>query len=416
MMNWITAVITLAVLWGQQDTDESASASFRSDLEALKEYFHIPGMAAIVTQNGTVIYENYTGQADLDTGRPVDSTTVFPINSLTKTYAAVLIMQLVEAGQLDLDQPVNRYLEDSDLPDSIKIKHFLSHTSEGIPGNFYNYSGFRYHLLAQVLERVTGRQFDLLMNDRILEPQGLSDTHLLLDQARLEALDDRIAKPYFYSGEIQNGQYETAKSASMGLASTARDIAKFDKALSAGKLLSDKSRSEMFTPFPISNGNSPYGFGVFSQVFLGKQLIWGYGQGEYSSSLMLKVIEDDLTLIILANNNQMSDPARLLNGDVTYSLFALSFLKHFVFDLPEKSDWSNLGPEQLDVALSQSAYGPFYRQEHLASALAAAQNGFNDGDSMEVNRSKELVTLALEHFPNYNSYGTQPLMFLIKNL
>jgi len=418
MRQILIIIITASLLSCNQGPIESPSVSFEKDLEALKEYFHIPGMAAIITQKGKIIYENYSGYADLKTNRLVDSTTVFPINSITKTYAAVLFMQLVEAGELDLNESINHYLHHSHLSDAIKIKHVLSHTSEATPGSFYNYTGYRYHLLAEVLEQVSGKPYDVLMQEKILNPLGLSDTFLPFSHASLDSLTkNRIAKPYTYSGKIEDGRYEAYKSAATGLVATARDIAKFDNALNSGKLISDKSKREMFSPFPTSNGNSPYGYGIFSQAFLGKQLIWGYGQGEYSSSLLLKVPEDEFTLILQANNNQMSDPARLLNGDITYSLFALSFLKHFVFDLPQKLDWSHLNnQEELAIAITQKKYGPFYRQELLANAIAAVFTGFTYSDSVEISRSKDLAGFALENFPDYKNYGDQPLMFLLSNL
>ena len=112
-------IITASLFSCDQTPKESAFVSFEEDLAALKEYFHIPGMAAIITQKGKIIYENYSGYADLKTKRLVDSTTVFPINSITKTYAAVLFIQLVEAGKLDLNEPINNYFKDSNLSEDI---------------------------------------------------------------------------------------------------------------------------------------------------------------------------------------------------------------------------------------------------------------------------------------------------------
>ena len=123
--------------------------------------------------------------------------------------------------------------------------------------------------------------------------------------------------------------------------------------------------SQPISPFRTSSGISPYGLGIFSQTFLDKQIVWGFGQDDGFSSLMLKVPEDDVTLVLLANNNLMSDPPRLINGDITYSLFALSFLKHFVFDMPGEVDFRN-------------DYGPFYRQELFANAIAASLIGRAD--------------------------------------
>ena len=158
MRQILIIIITASLFSCDKTPKESAFVSFEKDLAALKEYFHIPGMAAIITKKGKIIYENYSGYADLETKRLVDSTTVFPINSITKTYAAVLFMQLVEEGKIDLNEPINDYFENFNLSEENKVKHFLSHTSESTPGSFYNYSGNRYHNLSEVLEQVSGTQ------------------------------------------------------------------------------------------------------------------------------------------------------------------------------------------------------------------------------------------------------------------
>jgi len=371
-------------------------------------------MAAIVTQRGDVIYENYFGYADLQTGRRVDSTTIFPIASITKTFAAVLLMQLVESGDLDLDEPINNYLANSDLSDSITIRHVLSHTSEGKPGSFFNYSG-RFSRLTEVLETVTGKPLEVLLEDNILEPLGLGNTLSIVSQANVDSLTDVLAKPYAYYGTVEDGHYDMGVTSSYGLASTARDLVKFDRALGSGALISDGNRNEMFSPFPTSTGISPYGLGIFSQVFLDKQIIWGYGQQNNFSGLLLKVPEDDVTLVLLANNPLMSDPARLINGDITYSLFALSFLQHFVFDLSNEFHWTNVNYlEEVDVTAIQGDDGPFHRQELIANAIAASFMWSRD--STAVKRSKDLVAFALETFPGYTEYGNQSLMILLSDL
>ena len=231
----------------------------------------------------------------------------------------------------------------------------------------------------------------------------------------MDSLADVLAKPYAYYGAIEDGHYDIGVSAAFGLASTVRDLATFDRALGSGALISDRNRNEMFTPFPTSTGISPYGLGIFSQVFLGKQIIWGYGQQDNFAGLLLKVPEDDVTLVLLANNPLMSDPPRLINGDITYSLFALSFLQHFVFDVSDDFHLMNVNVlEDADVTSIRGDDATFYRQELIANAIAASFMWSTD--STAVQRSKELVAFALETFPGYTGYGNQSLMILLSDL
>ena len=87
MRRTVLTVIAASLVSCERQPIESASASFEQHLSALRAYFHIPGMAAIVARNGEVVYEGYFGYADLEAERLVDSTTIFPIASVTKTFA-----------------------------------------------------------------------------------------------------------------------------------------------------------------------------------------------------------------------------------------------------------------------------------------------------------------------------------------
>ena len=98
-------------------------------------------------------------------------------------------MQLVEQGMLDLEDPVSDH-DEAESQGVVRVKHLLSMTSEGKAGSRYNYSGDRYALLSQVIERSSGRPFQQLLFERILEPLGMSNTtptlvaHDMLDQGR----------------------------------------------------------------------------------------------------------------------------------------------------------------------------------------------------------------------------------------
>ena len=415
-MKYISIFIGIFVLISCTNQKKDTSfENFEQDILALKEYFHIPGIAVLVKKDGHIIYENYMGYADLENQIPVDSTSIFPIASITKTFATVLLLQLVQEGKVDLEDPINKYLEDTSLTDSIKIKHVLSHSSEGIPGSFFNYSS-RFFLLTNVIEKSSGVSLADLIGDRIIEPLKLNHTIPLIDQNTLDSINDRLAKPYYFYGEVEKGHFDVGLSTASGLASVARDIAKFDNALETNSLINIGLKEEMLSPFITDNKHPyPYGYGIFTQEFLDKKIKWGYGQEDCFSSLLLKVPEENLTLILLANNNLMSDPARLINGDITYSLFAMSFLKNFVFDLPIKWNIEDFdSPENSgfkSIKNDTSEFSAFYRQEILANALAASFIGHVD--SLELEKSKNLTQFVLNEYPDYKQYGNQSLMRLL---
>lgn len=141
---------------------------------------------------------------------------------------------------------------------------------------------------------------------------------------------------------------------------------KFDDALNINSLITKSSKERIFKPF---KDHLPYGLGMFSQKFQNQDLIWAYGQYDCYSSLYIKVPSKDLTLLITANNNLMSDPARLIYGDVTNSLFALSFLKNYVFNLSKISLLENSISLSLIQNRLNKGNSEFYRKKMLAQAL-----------------------------------------------
>jgi CubicO group peptidase (beta-lactamase class C family) len=116
-----------------------------------------------------------------------------------------------------------------------------------------------------------------------------------------------------------------------GVISTVIDLAKFDLALDAGKLVSARSRELMMTPARSTSGAAlPYGLGWFVEVYRGRKLVWHSGWWEKAySALYLKVPEEKLTLILLANSEGLWWDNPLDSAQVEKSPFAAAFLERF---------------------------------------------------------------------------------------
>ncbi len=123
------------------DRHELRVARFRQQLEADRERLRIPGLSAVILEDGVVLWTEGFGHADVERRVPATPDTLYHIASVTKTFTAILVLQLVEQGKLDLDAPLSRYVPEIQ-DDRIRIKHLLSHTSE--------------HLKA-ILEQATGK-------------------------------------------------------------------------------------------------------------------------------------------------------------------------------------------------------------------------------------------------------------------
>lgn len=164
---------------------------------------HAAGAAVAVTDRHETLGVVVRGFADVASGAPVRPETRFMIGSISKSFAAIVVLQEVEAGRLDLHVSVNELLPWLELPEPfgpITLHHLLTHTSglsvgtedapTGLgaatrlrdvpptfaPGERFWYSNDAYKLVGLVLERATGRSIHELLRERVLEPLEMHAT------------------------------------------------------------------------------------------------------------------------------------------------------------------------------------------------------------------------------------------------
>ena len=173
--------------------------------DAMSE-LHVPGMAVVVVQGDTVIFKQLLGVRDTVNELPVTPQTMFYVASCTKTYLATAVMKLVEQKQIDLDEPVVTYLPkfriaDNEATSFITVRDLLSHTkgldstpivfldaysgqisepryyhwlSQVETRNEPQYTNVHYTLLGRVLESVTGRSWQEVLESEVFRPLGLT--------------------------------------------------------------------------------------------------------------------------------------------------------------------------------------------------------------------------------------------------
>ena len=339
----VTPLPTAAATVQSGPTDLEIFTQFEEELEALRVAHKIPGFSAAVVKDQELVWAKGFGYADLENEVEAAPDTPYHLASVTKPFAAVILMQLVEEGILDLESLVAQYGIDLESSGVIRVKHLLSMTSEGNPGEQYNYNGGRYALLSQVMEGASGKSFQALFFERIVQPLGMNSTAPnpagcvgLAYSATCDHLYEKISNPYQLDprdGIAESYYWDQWLGAAGGLISTVTDLATFDMALDQNDLLSLELKQKMFAPTISTDGAElPYGLGWFSQEYEGTRLVWAYGYWSPSvSSLILKVPEENLTFIILANTDNLSRPYRLGDGDVLRSPVAMAFYKLFIF-------------------------------------------------------------------------------------
>lgn len=147
-------------------------------LENLRQELKIPAYSAAIVKDQKVIWAKGFGYADLENKIPATEHTPYHLASLTKTFGSTILMQLIQEGKVKLDDPVSKYGITLESEGVIRVKHLLSHTSEGNPGEQYRYNGNRFGELDKVVQRASGKSFGELLIANILEPLGMDETAL----------------------------------------------------------------------------------------------------------------------------------------------------------------------------------------------------------------------------------------------
>src|ERR1700752_3452774 len=218
----ILVVLATAVGGFSQSIGEKVSSEdarrlqrFEKQVDDLRQRLRIPGMSVGIVKDQKLVWAKGFGYTDVENKIPATPRTLFHLASVTKTFASMLIMQLVEQGKLDLDEPVSHYSSDF-KDDSVKIKHLITHTSAGTPGESFRYNGNRYGYLTAVIEKKTGKKFTEMVVKTFFEPLGMTQSvryHKIVDESdkwtsslgkeRLDRYKENLtmfAQPYTYYG------------------------------------------------------------------------------------------------------------------------------------------------------------------------------------------------------------------------
>jgi len=329
--------------------EADAVALFERYVEALRRIARVPGLSGVILRDGRTVWLRGLGFEDLESRIPATPDTLYHVASLTKTFASTLLLQCVERGTLSLDERIARYSSLIPEPDAT-VRHVLTHTSQGAPGAIFRYDGDRFFALTAVVAACHGRPFRQALAAEILDRAAMADSvpghdlerptptlAALFDAAsltRYAAAVRRLALPYvaLRGGATRSDYPPRDINAATGLLSTVVDLAKYDAAIDANVFISRSSQQQAWTNAISSTFRDtlPYGLGWFVQQENGVRLIWHYGQWSQYSALYLKVPDQRLTLILLANSGGLSVTFPMAAGDVMVSPFARTFVKLFV--------------------------------------------------------------------------------------
>jgi len=310
----------------------------------------IPGVAMRVERDGELLFTGAAGVSNLERQTPLTANDRFRIYSITKTFTATVMLQLVDEGVVALDDPVTKWLDDPAVAlipnvDRVTLRQLLTHTS-GIydylddtdspfwndaflgpdadwaqvwtipqllayaaaanhapyfaPGEGLAYSNTGYLLLGLIVETATGRSFHDELRERVLEPLGLRDT-ALAEGAELPA--GTVDGYQLLDGErvdVSAINLSWAWTAG-GIVSTTADLARFARAVFAGELVSPALQEAMFTFSQETQFRLQFGMGVIRSQTPNGPLVGMDGGSAGGSSTMQRLEESDLTVIVLIN-------------------------------------------------------------------------------------------------------------------
>lgn len=202
---WKKATLTTLVLATFTLSGHGQDAKTETDLQSIMQQHDMVGLAVVVVKKGEIVYNKSFGLKDVESQTPLSPNDIFRIASISKSFTATALMQLIEAGKLSLEDDVSKLVgfqvRNPKYPDKvITLRMMLSHTSsindsQGYftldtidpaknpnwaacynnyePGTQYEYCNLGYNMGGTILEKLTGERFDQSIKHRILDPLGL---------------------------------------------------------------------------------------------------------------------------------------------------------------------------------------------------------------------------------------------------
>ncbi|WP_129714913.1 serine hydrolase [Pedobacter sp. SYP-B3415] len=331
----LTVLIAIVVTFS---TAKLQAQQIPPGIDSVMKKFDAIGLAVAVVKDGRIIYNNSFGWKNREQQIPLQNTDIFRIASISKSFSATAIMQLVESGKLSLDDDFSKLIgfqvRNPKFPETvITLRMVLSHTSslndsQGYfsldvidpaknpgsakcynnyePGKGYQYCNLNYNMAGTVIEKISGERFDQYVKKHILDPLNLYGGYCVdsLDKSRFVTLYEydgatKLFKPapaaYNQRSEvIRNyvmGSSTPIFSPTGGMKISAADLAQYMiMHMNAGKsgkvrIISKKSARTMQTP--LSDGEGGYGLALWRarDLVAGKELTGhtGSAYGLYSS-------------------------------------------------------------------------------------------------------------------------------------
>jgi serine beta-lactamase-like protein LACTB, mitochondrial len=313
---FISFIIFVNLLFAQNGNDK-----YNKFLKDWVTYNNVPSLSAGIVSNGKILWAGSYGFSDLEFSITSTTQTPYRIGSVSKTFTAVAIMQLVERGKLKLDEDIRKYLPQFPKKNWVfTIRQVLNHTAgirtyknraefdskinfettsdlikylatdplEFEPGTKYAYSTLSYNILSAIIENVTGLYFDEYLKRNIFEPAGMKNSYL----DYYNQIIPMRASTYMKNSKriLENAPLvdHTIKFAGGGIISSIEDLLKFGSALLNNTLLKQATIDTMLKSTYLPSGEKKYyGLGFSFAEESAKRYYFGHTGIWHSADLQI---------------------------------------------------------------------------------------------------------------------------------
>jgi len=316
---------------------------------------HIPALQVAVVVNDHVVMSEAYGIANVEQSTGASRETLFPINSATKSFTGVAIMQLVEAGKIELDAPISTYFDDlAEQWRSIRVHQLLAHSSglpnivnekgligggseedawklvqtlamDGEPGTAFAYNQTNYVLLGRLISKLSGRPFEQFLAERQFAAAGISRARFgdgydivpgrasvyIREHAGRSSASAPANSLYHWIDDIP-----PSTRAGAGLYTTADDLAKWIIALQSGKLLANPASLDRLWRPDVLNDGKPGAWAMGWPILAAtkRRAVGGIGGGRST----FFVYPDDGVSVIVMTNLVGANPQDLIDTIADY--------------------------------------------------------------------------------------------------
>jgi D-alanyl-D-alanine carboxypeptidase len=404
-MNAIRKFMVLICWVGVLNTSAYTQGAFnKAKMDSLLDIYdqkHQLMLTMALAQDNQVIYKRAIGYSWVRENLqvPTDVNTKFRIGSITKTFTAVMILQLMEEKKLKLNTPLSKYFPKFPNAQTITIEHLLQHrsgihnftndsafvtymykpqTREGLmnilmelpsdfePGTQHSYSNSNYVLLGMIVEKVRKKEYAEVLKEKISDPLGLENTYCgtQAEQSKNEA------RSYIYNGKVWVEEGETDMSIPLGagmVVSTPTDLIHFMEGIFSYQLLRKETVDQMIIQ------RDGYGMGVFTIPFYEHTGIGHNGRLDGFQSVVSYFPADKFSVAVSANGLNADLNDFLIGVLSVYFNKPYALPKFYTFDVSESILTEYAGTYhcamlQLDFYVS--------KEGNLITGQAAGQSSF----------------------------------------